>query len=263
MLILTTSAKTLDFEHEFQVPIETQPVFLNEAAELVETLKKKTRKELAELMEVSDELAAVNYERFKKWDVKHSLENSRPAIVAYQGDIFRQIHENTYSEQQSKYMQDSLRIISGLYGLVRPYDLIQQYRLEMKTPVKTAHGNDLYEFWGDKLTDFLNKEIEAHPHEVIVNLASGEYSKVIKTKELKAPMITIEFYQKKGTEVQSIGLLNKKARGMMIDFMVINQVYDIKQLESFDTNGYKFSAKTPDSLQFTGDYEGVTISKNK
>jgi cytoplasmic iron level regulating protein YaaA (DUF328/UPF0246 family) len=250
MLILTSPAKTLDYEHPYQVPFNSQPTFLKEAEELMKVLRTKSEKELMDILEVSKDLAHLNHERFQVWKADHTLDNSRPAIVAYQGDIYEQIHEKEYSEQQSNYLQDSLRIISGLYGLVRPYDLIQPYRLEMKAALATQKGADLYAFWGEKLTAFLKKEIEEKSHPTVVNLASGEYAKAIHFEMLGVPVVNIIFHQIKDGKTVNIGLLAKKARGQMIDFMVKNQIYDVNQLETFDVDGYTFSAKTPTELLF-------------
>jgi cytoplasmic iron level regulating protein YaaA (DUF328/UPF0246 family) len=251
MLILTSPAKTLDFSSEYQVPLYSQPHFLKEATELISLLKKCSKKELQDLMNVSSDIAQVNYDRFKAWDPKHNLENSRPAIVAYAGQIYQQIHEKEFSEQQAMYLQDSLRILSGLYGVVRPYDLIQPYRLEMNATLKNPVGSNLYTFWGDKLTHSLNYDIDKHELDVVVDLASEEYDHGIDPKKLHAPLLRVVFNQRKGDEVLNLGLLAKKARGMMIDFMAKNRIYDVAQLETFSGDGYSFTSKTATSLLFT------------
>jgi len=251
MLILTSPAKTLDYTSEYQAPFHTQPHFLKDATELMEILKKCSGKDIQKLMEVSSEIAELNRERFKKWDSKHTLENSRPAIVAYAGAIYQQIHENEYSEQQAQYLQESLRILSGLYGVLRPYDLIQPYRLEMKVPLKNPLGENLYSFWGDKITSSLNYDIQKHEVKDIVDLASEEYSHGIDAKKLRAPLLHVVFHQQKGDKVFNIGLLARKARGRMIDFMVKNRIYDPAQIETFAEDGYKFTSKTPDTVYFT------------
>ncbi len=250
MLILTSPAKTLDYEKPFQAPYQTQPSFLKQSAELVEVLKGMSVPQLEKLMSVSTEIADVNVKRFQIWQPKHTMENSRPAIVAYSGRIYEQIHENSYTEQQSSYLQESLRIVSGLYGILKPYDLIQPYRLEMNIPLANSKGKDLYVFWKDLLTQNLNHEIEQRSEACVISLASLEYLSAVDVKSLKAPLISIVFNQQKKGKIHSFGLLNRKARGMMIDFMVKNRVYDIKQLETFDTEGYQFMEKTPNSLLF-------------
>jgi uncharacterized protein len=250
MLILTSPAKTLDFTHPYQVPFTTSATYLKEAIEIMQLLKKMETKELAKVLEVSMDLAELNQERFKVWDQKHTLSNSRPAIVAYQGEIYKQIHENEYTESQAQYLQKSLRIISGLYGILCPYDLIQPYRLEMKVQLKTTKGKNLYQFWGTKLTDFLNKEVTEKNQDLIINLASEEYTKGIEFSKLKARTLHIVFKQHKGDTTFNYGIMARKARGMMIDYMVKNQIYAPEQLEKFDVGGYKYSARSPDMLLF-------------
>lgn len=251
MLILTAPSKTLDYSTEYQSPLQSQPHFIQEASELVELLKKYSLKELQNVLNVSVDIAELNRQRYKVWDQKHSLENSRPAIVAYAGHIYQQIHENEYTEQQAYYLQDSLRIISGLYGILRPYDFIQPYRLEMNASLKNPMGKDLYSFWGDKVTQILNADIDKYEKTHVINLASEEYDHVIDIKKLHAPVIKIIFHQLKGKSVLNLGLLAKKARGMMIDYMVKNRIYDPVQLESFSADGYSFTSKTDTSLLFT------------
>ena len=250
MLIVTSPAKTLDFSSPFLAPFETQPNFTKEASEIMNKLKSLKKEELTKLFEVSSEIAETNYERFQKWEARHTKENSRPAIVAYNGDIFEQIHENEYSEQQATYLQNSLRIISGLYGVLRPYDLIQPYRLEMRIHLTVDQRKNLYEFWDGKITDFLNKDIEKHENQYLINLASEEYGRVINPEKLRVPMINIIFNQQKNGKIVNYGLLARKARGMMIDYMIKNQVYDIKQLKDFTQDSYKLIGETSSTLLF-------------
>jgi cytoplasmic iron level regulating protein YaaA (DUF328/UPF0246 family) len=253
MLILTSPAKTLDFEKPFQAPFETQPAFLKQASELMDILKNASKPQLEKIMNVSSEIAQINFDRFKKWNIKHTPDNSRPAIVAYSGQIYQRIHENEYSEQQASYLQESLRIISGLYGILRPYDYIQPYRLEMNAALENPSGENLYSFWGDKLTEFLNQEITHREEKYIVNLASEEYGKSIHQKDLKAEVIHVVFNQQKKGKIHNFGLMARQARGMMIDYMVKNRIYEVKQLESFDYEGYKFMTRTGNAILFMKD----------
>lgn len=251
MLILTSPAKTLDFEKPFESPIITQPLFLSQTEKIASLLKSYSQKKLAQVLEVSAVLAERNYERYQQWSPTHNLKNSRPAVIAYNGDIFKPMNPRKYTKEEAAYSQRSLRIISGLYGFVRGYDLIQPYRLEMKAVVPVGGKKNLYEFWTDVLTEELNKEITQDAHSHVINLASDEYGNVIQYKKLKCPVITIEFRQRRNGEIRNVGLLSKKARGMMIEYMTKHLVEKREDLRGFNTSGYALTAEAENELVFT------------
>lgn len=244
MLILTSPAKTLDFESPYDSPLVTQPLFLTQAKQIAKVLKSESEKQLAKTLEVSPKLAELNYARYQAWSVEHTNKNSRPAIFAYNGDIFQPMSPHTYTRAQAEYTQKSLRIISGLYGLVRPYDYIQPYRLEMRAKVNVSGKKDLYSFWRPVLTEYLNKEIVNGKHSCVLNLASKEYFDGISLDKVKAPIITVEFKQKRGKEIKNVGILAKFARGMMIEYVIKRMIEKAAEIRGFDTNGYALLEET-------------------
>lgn len=251
MLILTSPAKTQDFESSWETQIEpTKPQFLTDASKLIEILQKKSKKKLQGILGVSEKLVEENYERYQNWEKSHKLVNSKPALLAYKGDIYRQFKANGFSKSEQVYAQKSLRIITGLYGILRAYDLIQPYRLEMKTDLETNKESDLYEFWGKKLTNQLNKDIRDQNHKLVLNLASKEYSHSISFKDLKADYVTVEFKQTKNGTTKNYGILSKFARGVMIDWCIKNKVKTLEKLKQFDMNGYRLEQETLHKLLF-------------
>ncbi|MCA9382743.1 peroxide stress protein YaaA [Candidatus Dojkabacteria bacterium] len=249
MLILTSPAKTLDLSKEWDEEF-TNPTFTQEADELVASLKNMSLKKLKSTLEVSDKLAQLNYERFQVWGKDHNVSNSKPAIRMYYGDIYRELSPKEYSKDQKAYLQKTLRIITGLYGLLRPYDLIQPYRLEMKIKLNTKKGKDLYQFWGDKLTDLLNQEIRDYKHKLLVSLASNEYEAAVDLDKIESEVWDILFLQKKNGELKNVGIFSKKARGTMIQYCVENQIETIDNLKKFNADGYKFSNADNKTLVF-------------
>ena len=192
-------------------------------------------------MDVSDKIAELNYERFQQFSTPFSTENARQALFAFKGDVYTGIDIENYNCKELDFAQDHLRILSGLYGLLRPLDLIQPYRLEMKTKLKNPRGKDLYTFWGDRLAKELTKELESQKQAVLVNLASNEYFKAINKKELKADIITPVFKEHKNGKYSVIAIFAKKARGMMSDFIIKNKIEDPERLKTFKQEGYEFS----------------------
>lgn len=251
MLVLTSPAKTLDFTNPFKADITTKPEFLAEASVLVEHLRTLSVSTLQKLMGISEELATLNYQRFQEWSEHHTRANSRPAIVAYQGDIYEQLHEPSYTSSQQQYLQNFLRIISGLYGLLMPYDQIQPYRLEMKTSLQLGIYKNLYEYWGDKLTNHLVETVKKENINYIINLASEEYARAVRFEKLPVSTIQIDFRYIKNGKDTVIGLLAKKARGMMIEYMVQNRVRTPTELEKFSVDGYSLTEKKKDRIVFT------------
>jgi cytoplasmic iron level regulating protein YaaA (DUF328/UPF0246 family) len=240
MKIVVSPAKSLDFETEVKTSLHTQGVFLSEAEKLSNVLKKKSAKALSKLMSISDNLAQLNYERNQSWSLPFDLENSRQAVFAFKGDVYIGLDAYTISQDKIPALQDKLRILSGQYGLLKPLDLMQPYRLEMGTKLKIRRKDNLYQFWGSEVTNALNDEMA--DDDFLVNLASNEYYKVIKPKELKTPVITPVFKDYKDGKLKMISFFAKKARGMMVRYIIDNNVETIEGLKGFDTERYRFDA---------------------
>lgn len=249
MLILTTSAKTLDFESELPKTLVSTPRFMEMSKRLVKKLRGMTRSEFRRMMGVSEDLARVNMERYRQWRGS----GGRPAILAYKGDIFREMRPEGYGEKEQVYAQESVRIVSGLYGLVRAYDLIEPYRLEMVTKLAVSGHENLYEFWGETLTESINKDIKNGKHKMVFNLASKAYGKVVDFDGVKAPVVTAEFVQKRAGKLENVGILAKKARGMMMEYLITNRIMVRERVEEFAGGGYGLVEKTEDKLVFARD----------
>ncbi|WP_299683429.1 peroxide stress protein YaaA [uncultured Tenacibaculum sp.] len=239
MKIIISPAKSLDFETKAKTESFSESSFLEQSEKLNKKLKTLSRKKLSELMKISDDLSALNYDRNQNWSLPFSLENAKQAVFSFTGEVYRGIDVNTLSEAKIPEMQNKLRILSGLYGLLKPLDLIQPYRLEMGTKLKVGRKENLYQFWGDTLANSLNEELE--DGELLVNLASAEYFKALPKKTLKVPMITPVFKDFKNGQYKTIMTFAKKARGLMVRYIIDNDVETIEQLKGFDVDGYGFS----------------------
>lgn len=250
MLILLSPAKTLDFESPPSVPTHTKPAFLKDSRELIEQLKPLKPADLKSMMSVSDKIAELNVERFKHWKTPFNSKNAKPAAMAFRGDVYQGLDADTLSEADFEFAQSRLRILSGLYGLLRPLDLIQPYRLEMGTKFANSRGANLYSFWGDSLTNTLNKELKRDKGQAVVNLASNEYFKAVKASQLKAPLITPVFHDWKNGEYKMISFFAKKARGMMARYAIDQRLEDPQELKRFDYGGYAFYAAASDDKQW-------------
>lgn len=238
MLILISPAKTLDYSQpDFKEYTNTD--FQSETHTLVRVMKKKSAKEIAELMDVSDNLADLNKERYKTFQKEFTPENSKQALLAFKGDVYTRIEVDSYSKEDFEFAQSHLRILSGLYGLLKPLDLIQPYRLEMGTRLETTKGKNLYEYWDKKIAKAINEVAKGRP---VVNLASQEYFKAVDLKTLKSPLVNIHFKEFKNGTYQVIGLFAKQARGMMTNFAVKTRVTDPADLKLFNQERYEFSA---------------------
>jgi len=213
MKLVISPAKSLNYESELPTSLNTQSCFLSEAQQLNSLLKKKSAKTLSELMQISPNLGQLNYERNQEWAIPFTSKNARPAIYAFNGDVYRGIDAYTIPESKLETLQDSVRIISGLYGLLKPLDLVQPYRLEMGTKFPVGKSKNLYEFWRKKVTNALNDEL--NDDELFVNLASQEYFKAIDVKVLKVPVIHIDFKEFKNGQYKTIAIFAKRARGYM------------------------------------------------
>ena len=240
MIIVISPAKTLDYESPLPTDRYTLPDFLDDSAELVETMRRYSALDIAEIMKVSMKIAELNHARFADWHTPFTPENARPAIFAFKGDVYDGIDAYSLDEEALDFLQDHLRILSGLYGLLRPLDLMQPYRLEMGRKIENPRGKNLYEFWGNKITDALNALL-AQDDGVLIDLASNEYFKAVKTKALEGRIITPQFKDWKNGQYKMISFYAKKARGMMTRYIAENRLTDPEAIKDFDTAGYHYS----------------------
>ncbi|QED36303.1 peroxide stress protein YaaA [Antarcticibacterium arcticum] len=239
MKIVISPAKTLDYTTKLPTTRGTQPAFTETAVKLNKKLSGISKKKLGELMDISEKLALQNYERYKNFQPEHTKKNSRPAVYAFNGDVYAGLDAYTIPVEKLDRLQDSLRILSGMYGILKPLDLIQPYRLEMGTSIGIDRKKDLYGVWKKKVTDMLNAEMEED--EIFINLASNEYFKAIDIKKLKVPVITPVFKDLKNGKLKIISFFAKKARGSMVRYIIDKNVKDIEGLKAFDYDGYRYS----------------------
>ncbi|MEX0995543.1 MAG: peroxide stress protein YaaA [Flavobacteriaceae bacterium] len=239
MKILLSPAKSLDFESKLPTEKNTQPIFLAEAEKLNAVLEKKSKKQLKDLMGISDNLAELNYQRYKTFSTPFNAKNARPAIYAFSGDVYVGLDAYTLPKNKIENLQETVRILSGLYGILKPLDLMQPYRLEMGTDLKVNTKKNLYEYWGDKITEALNEELSED--EIVLNLASNEYFKSVNTKKLNGRLISPVFKDFKNGKLKIISFFAKKARGSMARYVVENDIKNEKDLLGFDLDGYQFS----------------------
>jgi len=235
MLLVLSPAKTLDMSAS-SITSFTKSSFLKESKMLVALLKKYSSRQLQDLMSVSEKIADLNVNRFKDFKMPFTLENSKQALLAFQGDVYQGLGAEDFDEKELAFAQKTLRILSGLYGILKPLDLMQAYRLEMGTRLKNEAGKNLYDFWGTKITEALNAETD----KVIVNLASNEYWKSVKPKVLDAEVYTIHFKEKRAEKYKVISFSAKKARGLMARYVIKEQIEEVTALKNFDWEGYKW-----------------------
>lgn len=240
MLVVVSPAKNLDFETPVPVKTATQPALLNDSEQLAERCKTLSPAEIGSLMHISDKLATLNANRFAEFHTPFTKENARQSLFAFNGDVYAGLDAYTLSDKAINYAQSHLRILSGLYGVLRPLDLMQAYRLEMGTKLDNNRGKNLYEFWGSDITLELNKALVAQKDNVLVNLASTEYFKAVKKKHLDGMIITPVFKDWKNGQYKIISFFAKKARGMMARFILENEVSDVDGLKAFSGGGYTF-----------------------
>lgn len=248
MIVLLSPAKSLDFESEPPFDESSEIRFAEETEYLVGKLKKMSARKLKSLMNISEDLAQLNAERYAQWSLPFTEKNSKQAIFAFTGDVYQGLEAQTLKESDLTYAQDHIRILSGLYGILRPLDRIQPYRLEMGTKWSvTAKKNNLYKFWREKLTQEMEREMKNQDEKIILNLASNEYSKAVDLKKLGAKVISPEFKEDKGDKYQMISFFAKKARGMMARYVVENRIEKIEDLRGFDSGGYHFNNELSDT----------------
>ena len=241
MKIIISPAKRLNYKSKTKIKKVTQPIFIKESQELIKILRQKSVTEIKELMKLSSGLAQLNHERYAKWQLPFTTENAKQAIFAFEGDVFKTMKKESMNNNDFDFLQKNLRILSGLHGILLPYDLIQAHRLEGGTKLENPKGNNLYKYWGDKITDVLNAEIEQDNDDLILNLASNEYFKYINKKKLKGKIVTANFKESKNGKLKSIAIYAKKARGMMLHFITKNKLKNIEHLKAFDYEGYGYS----------------------
>ena len=247
MKIVLSPAKSLDFESELPTDKFTQPVFLKEAEALNAVLAKKKPKALSKLMDISDNLAELNWERNQNFKVPFTKENARPAIYAFSGDVYQGLDAYTIPEQQLQNLQNKVRILSGQYGILKPLDLMQPYRLEMGTQLKIGRKKNLYEYWKKQLTVHLNEELG--DEELFVNLASNEYFSVIDKKSVRVPIITPVFKDWKNDKLKVISFFAKKARGSMVRYILDSNAETLEDIRAFDVDGYSYSEQFTENVQ--------------
>ena len=246
MLILLSPAKSLDTDSPLLTTKATQPRLATHSAELIGALQELSADDIGKLMRISPKLAELNYARFQNYQPKFTAENCRQAILAFTGDVYQGMTLAEWTPQDFAVAQEQIRILSGLYGVLRPLDRMQPYRLEMGTKFSTARGSNLYQFWGSTITELLNKDLKASGSDLVVNLASNEYFSSVKKKELDGQLITPVFKDEKNGKYKIISFYAKKARGMMADYIVRNQVQSVEALKAFNTSGYQFSSDASD-----------------
>lgn len=244
MLTLLSPAKSLDYESPLLIERSTQPRLKADTAMLIDQLKELSPQEIGSLMSISDKLATLNHERFQDFGASFTKKNSRQAIFAFVGDVYQGMKLADWSADDFATAQEHLRILSGLYGVLRPLDLMQPYRLEMGTSLKNVRGKNLYQFWGDRITELLNADLKKTKSEVVLNLASNEYFSAVNTSKLKGTLISPVFKDEKNGNYKIISFYAKKARGMMADFVIKNDLKQAGELHQFTTAGYRYDAQS-------------------
>lgn len=245
MLIVVSPAKSLDYESPLATKKFSQPTMLDQSAELVKIMATKSPADLSKMMGISASLAELNFERFQDWEHPFTTDNARPALLAFSGDVYMGMDApGTFSERDFTHAQKTLRILSGLYGVLRPLDLMRPYRLEMGSKLATPAGRDLYDFWGESITAELDKAIEESPgSQALINLASNEYFGSVRPDLLSVPVVTPSFLDEKNGQFKTIAFFAKRARGAMSGWIIRNRVKSVKALEAFDGMGYRLDAE--------------------
>lgn len=244
MLTILSPSKSQDFADDsldIRQLKHSKPALLQESGQLVEELQQKSVDDIQQLMSVSEKIASLNYDRYQNFTTPFSPDNARQALLAFKGDVYTDIAIHDYSEEDFAFAQQHLRILSGLYGLLKPMDLIQPYRLEMKTKLPTQRGKDLYQFWGDRITQQLNAALQEQQSKVLVNLASNEYYKAIQPASLEGDIVTPVFKEHKDGKYKVVAIHAKRARGKMANFVIRERIDQPEQLKTFNESGYEYS----------------------
>ena len=243
MIIVLSPAKTLDYDFDFSNQ-HSVPTFLNQSSKLIKLLQKKEPKDIASLMGLSDKLATLNYDRYQAWTASKTVSNdSKPSMLVFKGDVYQGLHAESLSKNDLNFAQKHLRILSGLYGILKPLDLMKPYRLEMGTKLETSKGNNLYEFWGDKIQKNVLSELKDMKSDLIVNLASKEYSSVLGKMSEDINIVSPTFKDYKKGNYKIISFYAKKARGLMARWIIKNKIQNFEDLVDFNLDGYSFSKK--------------------
>jgi cytoplasmic iron level regulating protein YaaA (DUF328/UPF0246 family) len=250
MLITLSPSKGQDFETPALSKTYSKPQALKDSELLIKELRKIRRQDIQQLMSVSENIAKLNTDRYKSFKTPFTPKNAKQAIFAFKGDVYSGIDIEEYSEADLDYAQDHLRILSGLYGCLRPLDLIQPYRLEMKTKLHNVRGENLYQFWGDRITGELNKALEKQKQPVLVNLASNEYFKSVRPKQLKGRLLNINFKETRDGKTRVVAIFAKRARGMMTDYILRNRIEKPEDIKKFRQGGYRFRKELSDDKQW-------------
>ncbi|MHC8943697.1 hypothetical protein EV681_3519 [Advenella incenata] len=252
MLFLLSPAKKLDYDSPVSTNTHTQPLFIKRSAELIKVLKTKRADDIAALMKLSPALSELNVQRYAEWKPKFDQKNSRQAVLAFNGDVYEGLAAATLSESQLSWAQEHVAILSGLYGVLRPLDLMQPYRLEMGTRLQTARGKNLYEFWGDEIAQYLNERLNEQTSRIVINLASEEYFKAVDQKALDARVVQCVFQDYKNGVYKIISFNAKRARGLMARFAIETKAKTPAALKKFNVEGYAFAAEqsSEDKLVF-------------
>ena len=250
MIILLSPSKTLDYKKPSKLTEFSQPQLLKHSSELIDELRKLSPAGISSIMDVSRKIANENFERFASWQTPFDLSNAKQSILAFKGDVYEGLQAETFDEKDLDFAQEHLRILSGLYGVLRPLDLMQAYRLEMGLKFKNQRGKDLYEFWGELITDNLNNTVKKSKSNTLINLASQEYFKSVLNSKMKAKIITPVFKEDKPGGLKVIALFAKKARGMMSRFIIRNRITNPEQIKAFTTGGYHFDDKLSDANEW-------------
>ena len=240
MIILLSPAKSLNFDKQMYALEPSQALLRKRSKDLIEHMQNYSVEDLKKLMHISDDLANLNFNRFQQFKKVHNLKNSKPAIYAFNGDVYRGLNSRSFTKKELGYTQDRLRMLSGLYGILKPMDLIQAYRLEMGTKTKINGHKNLYEFWGMDITKDINKSLKSTKSEYLLNLASVEYFKSVKKDKVKGSIIDIHFREYKGSDLKFVSFTAKVARGMMAHYAIKNKINTLDSLKAFDYEGYKF-----------------------
>ncbi|TAM51593.1 MAG: peroxide stress protein YaaA [Paraburkholderia sp.] len=252
MIIVLSPAKSLDYETPPHVAKHTIPDFVDDAAQLIDQLRRYSPQHIASLMDISDALARLNFQRYADWSREFSLDNAKQAVLAFNGDVYEGFDAKTLSAADLDYAQRHVRLLSGLYGVLRPLDLLQPYRLEMGTRLPNPRGKDLYAFWGERITDALNAQLRRNKGgaRVIVNCASTEYFKSVRPKRLEGPVVTPVFEDWKGGRYKIISFYAKRARGLMARYVVEQRIGSPEKLKDFAVDGYAFDAAASNDSTF-------------
>lgn len=251
MLITLSPSKGQDFETASLSKKHTKPADLKDSELLIKELRKIKSKQLQEMMTISENIATLNVDRIKTFTTPFTTKNAKQAIFAFKGDVYGGFELDSFNEDDYSYAQNHLRILSGLYGCLRPLDLIQPYRLEMKTKLKNERGDNLYQFWDDRITKSINKELKKQKEPVLVNLASNEYFKSVKPKLLEGRLLNISFKETKAGKTRVVAIFAKRARGMMADYIIRNRIEKPEDIKKFKLAGYKFNKDLSDDKQWT------------